>query len=129
MPPNRHVSYPKEFELVDLATLARLLPKEDPSSSLTCAEVSPGHPTSGLFWMSSFGPVPYGGLEDGGVRFHEGHFAGPMAMIIAPASDYGVELGDQISRGRLLVGLHDFPDFPEECLDILPGGFGEELAP
>ena len=127
MPPNRHVSCPKELELVDLPALIRSLSKEDPSSSMTGAEVSPGHPASGLVRMPSFGPVPQG-LEDGGVRFHEGHFTGPMAMIVGPTPDHRVELGYQLGRGCLRVGLHDFPDLTQECLAILLGGFGEEFT-
>ena len=111
---------------MDLPTLVGSLPKEDPLSPMAGAEVSPGHPAFGLRRMSPFGPIPHG-LEDGSIRFHEGHFAGSMAMIVGPAADDGVELGYQIGRGGLLVGLHDFPDFPKECLDILPGGSGEEL--
>ena len=109
-----------------LPTLAHSLSKEDPSSALAGTEVSPGHPASGLVRLPSFGPVPQS-LEDGGIRFHEGYFAGPMAMIVSPAPDHGVELRYQIGRRRLLVGLHNVPALLQECLDILPGRFDEEF--
>jgi hypothetical protein len=51
-----------------------------------------------------------------------------MAMVVGPTPDHGVELGYQMGRGCLLVGLHDFPDLTQECLDILLGGFSEEFT-
>jgi hypothetical protein len=36
-------------------------------------------------------------------------------------------LGSPIGRGGLFVRLHDFPDFPQECFDILLGWFAEKL--
>ena len=127
MPSNRHASCPKEFVLVDLATFVDSLPKEDPASPVAGAEVSPGHPASGLGRMSSFGPTPQG-LEDGVIRFDKGRFAGAMAMIIGPAPNHRVELGYQMRRRRLLVSLHDFPDLTEERLDIRSGWLREELT-
>src|SRR5262245_47560726 len=49
-----------------------------------------------------------------------------MAMIVGPAPVHRVELGYQMGRGSLLVRLHDFPDFPQECFDILSGWLDKE---
>src|SRR6266699_451109 len=122
MPLNRHVSCSKEFQLV-----ACLLPEENPMSFVPGAEVLLSHPAFGLCRMPSFGPRPQY-LEDGGVHVVEGYFARHMAVIVGPAPDHRIELGYQLGRCGLLVCLHDLPDFPEECFDILPGWFDEELT-
>jgi hypothetical protein len=51
-----------------------------------------------------------------------------MPVIVGPASNHRVKLGDEIARGGLPVGLHDVPDFTEECFDILSGGFDEKFS-
>ena len=51
-----------------------------------------------------------------------------MAVIVGPAPDHRVELGYQIDRGGLLVRLHDFPDVPQECFDLLSGWFDKEFT-
>ena len=122
MPLNRHVSCSKEFQFV-----VCLLPEENPMSSVPGAEVLLRHPAFGLCWMPSFGPRPQP-REDGGVHVVEGDFARHMAVIVGPAPDHRIELGYQIGRSGLFVRLHDFPDFPQECFDILLGWFDEELA-
>ena len=58
----------------------------------------------------------------------EGYLAHHVAMIGGAAPDHGVELGYQIACCSLLVGLHDLPDFTEECLHILPGWFDEQFT-
>ena len=78
------------------------------------------HPSVWFLGMPPFGPRPQH-LEDGGVHLIEGHFACHMPVIVGPASDNGVELGNQIRRCGLLVGLHDLPDFTEECFDTRLG--------
>ena len=77
--------------------------------------------------MPSFGPRPQG-FEDGGVHTIEGLFAHHMSVIVGPAPNHGIELGDHIRRGSLLVGLHDLPDLTQECLDILSGGLDQQFA-
>ena len=51
-----------------------------------------------------------------------------MSVIVGPAPNHRVDLGDHIRRGSLLVGLHDFPDLTQECLDILSGGLDQQFA-
>ena len=58
----------------------------------------------------------------------EGLFAHHVPVIVGPAPNHGVELGDQIRRCGLLIGLHDLPDLAEECLDILSGGFDQKFT-
>ena len=122
MPLNRHVSCAKEFQFV-----VCVLPEENPLSSVSSAEVLLRHPAFRLCWMPSFGPRPQH-REDGGVHMVEGDFACHMAVIVGPAPDDRIELGYQIGRGGLFVRLHDFPDFPQACFDILLGWFDEKLT-
>jgi hypothetical protein len=58
----------------------------------------------------------------------EGPFAYHMPVIVGPTPDEGVELGYQRCGCGLFVDLHDLPDFPEECLHILPGGFDQKFS-
>lgn len=121
LPLHRHISCAQEFQFV-----VCLLPEENPMASVPGAEVPLRHPAFGPGWMPSFGPRPQH-REDGGVHVVEGDVARPMAVIVGPAPDRGMELGYQVGRGGLFVRLPDFPDFPQECLHILPGWFREEL--
>ena len=58
----------------------------------------------------------------------EGLLAHHMPVIIGPTPSHGVELGNQIRRCSLLIGLHDLPDLTEELFDILSGGFDQQFA-
>jgi hypothetical protein len=66
-------------------------------------------------------------MEDRCIHFDEDRLADHMAMIVGPPANDGVELRYQIACRGLLVGLHDMPDVPEECVHILRGGFNEEF--
>jgi hypothetical protein len=66
-------------------------------------------------------------MKDRCVHFAEGHLADHMAMIVGPSAYNRVELRYQIACRGLLVGLHEVPEVPKECVYILRGGFDEEF--
>jgi hypothetical protein len=127
MPLNGHVTCTKERECVGLPLVTRACPHEGPLASVMRAKVFLRHPSARLFWMSPCGPGPPT-PEDGCIHSDEGGFAYHVAVRVCPPANHGIELGNQLASRGLLVCLHDFPDVPEECFDILAGWFDQQFS-
>ena len=85
------------------------------------------HPSFALVGMSSLGPTP-DGLEDRMVDSAEGLFADDMSMVLRPTSDNGVEFGNQLTGGQMLMVLDEGADFEQESFDALFGRFNQQFA-
>jgi hypothetical protein len=110
MPFDGHIACTNECDFVRFPFLVDTRPYEGPSSSIVWLKVFVRHPAARFLGMPPFGPRPQR-FEDGSVHLIEGCLAHHMPVIVGPAPDHGVELGNQIRRCGLFVGLHDLPDF------------------
>src|SRR5712691_11129132 len=126
MPLDRHVSCTTERAFLRLPVVAHACPHEGPLASLSRLEVFLCDPAARFLRMSPCGPGPQR-MKDRCVHFDEDRLADHMAMRVGPPANDGVELRSQMACRGLLVGLHDMPEVPEECVHMLRGGFHEEF--
>src|SRR4051812_5590066 len=77
--------------------------------------------------MSPLGPLPES-LKDGAVHGLEATLAHHMSVILCPAPNDGIELGDQDSCWHLLLRFDQRSDFPKKRLDVLARRLDQHLA-
>jgi len=89
---------------------------EVPTAPIGAQKVALGDPAAGLVRMAALAPSVDAAPHEA-IDFGERLGANPMPMVVGPASEYGVELVDELVRRSPfvafrdveIINLHDFP--------------------
>src|SRR3989441_4197149 len=120
---NRHACRAYEVTCVFLRRA-----EKDPVISLDGREVLLRLPGLRFSSVSSVHPSP-DGLIDHRIYRTEGFFADDMPVIVRPTSNDRVEFRYEFPGRQGFVGLHDLPNFLQECFHILLGWGNKQFVP
>ena len=117
----------EEMHRLALSCRTAHLTGEHPVSRAEGHKVAGFHPSPALVGMATFGPAPQR-LEDRMIHRLEDFGADPMPVIQRPAPDERVQVANEGTRWRTLVGFDDPSDFPQHRFDALRRRLDEQLA-
>lgn len=126
VPLNRHLCGSKQLYGLRFPSLTQPFTAEDPMAFIDAVEVLVFHPSPCFFRVSPFRPLPEC-QEDSVIHRNKGRLTDHMAVVVCPASNHRIELGNQLPCCGLGVTFDDRSDVSQECLDILGGGLNQQL--
>ncbi len=124
---DRHLGCVKQSDLVRLPVFVHPFAAKDPFTPADLVKVGVFNPSSGLFGVPAFCPLPER-QEDRVIYFGKGLLARYVSVKVGPAPNNWVELSNQITRSSLRVGLYDSSNFAQERLHILTGRLYQDCA-
>ena len=127
VPTHRHTGGAEEAHVFLRPIGPRDVTKAHPVVPVFGPEILVPNPMARCMGVSSPRPLPQQ-EKDLMVDLRKSPLAGPLLVILRPASNHGIELQDQVASDGLLVTLDHSSDSVQEGVHVFLGGRAEQLA-